>query len=204
MPEIEHIWSAAERPPKSGDRGFKGRTTGDQQHRIEIAVNHGERLKLRRGVARRHACIETNPVDPAFGDIALVEKTRATRKADNRKVWKTLFQPRNNALCRLDYPALKRRLRQDSRPTVEELYGLGAGFDLGSKDVDRALGEQVDQQVKTLGITIGPALDPAEIPARSALHHLGSNRPRRPCESDQRCLRIKRCSNALNRLEDRP
>src|SRR6266581_322826 len=114
------------------------------------------------------------------------------------------FQRDDDALCRLDDPALKRRLRQNPRPTVEQLYGLGAGLDLCLKKLDGARFEQIDQQVETLGITVGPALHPSKILARSALDHVGGNGPRRTCESDQRRLPIEQRRDPLNRLEDRP
>ena len=102
---------------------------------------------------------------------------------------KALLQGRDDGSRRFDDPAPERRFRQDARPAVEELHDFGARLDLRCEKLDGALDENADQRVETLDIAIGPTLDPSEVSARPAFHHIGRDRPRRTGKPDQGCLR---------------
>src|SRR5262249_10468186 len=130
VPEIEHIRPAAKVPPHIFNCCFECPTARDHKHGIEITLKHGEQLNAGGRVGQGNGCIETDPVDAGFAYIAVVEKTSTAWKADDRKIWKPVLQRGDDAFCWLDDPALKPRLRQKPRPTVEELHSLGAGLDL--------------------------------------------------------------------------
>src|SRR6516164_6481287 len=126
--QVEYERSPAECPAQLPDRGLESRTPDDQQHRVKIPLNRDELLQPRPGVAGGHHCIEANTVDPGLRDIPLVEQTGASWKADDRAIGKPVLQCRNDAPCRFDHPALESGFGEDTRPTVEELDDLGAGF----------------------------------------------------------------------------
>ena len=83
------------------------------------------------------------------------------------------LQRGNDALCRLDHPSPECRLREHSRPAVEQLHDFDARLDLTAEIRDRAFDEQLDQRAKAVSVAIGPALDSAKVPARPAFDHVG-------------------------------
>src|SRR6516162_5723461 len=157
MTQVEHKWAAAERPAQLRDRSFKGGAARNQQHRIEIALNRGEPLKARAGIAGRHHRIETDTIDPGLCDVPLVEQTRPTGKTNDRMVGKPLFYRRNDASGGFDHQTPERRLGQNACPTVEKLHDLGTGLDLSTQKVDGAFDEQLDQRAEALDVAISPA-----------------------------------------------
>src|SRR5215472_8400293 len=201
--EVKHERSPAEGPTQLPDRGLESRTPDNQQHRVEIPLNRGELLQPIPGVAGRQHRIEADTVDPGLCDIALVEQTGATRKADDRAIGKPLLQCRNDAPCRFDHPAPESRFGEDTRPTVEELDDLGTGLHLGPEKIDSTFDQYLDQRAETVAVAKGPALYPPKIPARPAFDHIGRDGPRRTRETDQGGCRTECCGNALNSLEDR-
>src|ERR1700752_236643 len=112
MPQIENVGSSAKYLAKLLHCLLESGTADDQQHRIEIPLDHGEWLQPSARKARRDGRIEPDPVNRSLGDIAFVEQAGGTRKADNRTFRKAALQGRDDALRRLDYPAHKLRFRQ--------------------------------------------------------------------------------------------
>ena len=114
MPEIEYIRPSSERPAKFDHGTFEDIASHEQQRRIEIALNRYKRLQFLAGIARRYDCIEADRINSGFRDVALVQETGRTRKADYRNVRKPTLQRANDALCRLDHPSPKLGLGQNA------------------------------------------------------------------------------------------
>src|SRR5215510_10299478 len=203
MSEVEDEGSIAKQPAQVSHRSLERRAASDQQNWVEITLNRRERLQPLTGVAGWDHLIKADPVDPSLSDVALVENTRATREANDRMIRKAPLQGRNDGSRRFDDPAPERRFRQDACPSVEELDDFGARLDLTGEKIDGALDKNADQRVETLDIAIGPTLDPSEVSAVPAFHHIGRDGPRRTGKPDQGGLRAERGGNAASGLEHR-
>src|ERR1700730_15845928 len=118
--EVEHKAAAAKRLAQLSRSGFERGAAGNQQHRVEITLNCGKRLQPLADMTGGDHRIKPDPIDPRLGDVPLVEETRAARKADDRMIWKALFQARDDNARRFDDPPLESRFRQDPCPGVEE------------------------------------------------------------------------------------
>src|SRR5579862_4094936 len=94
--EVEDERVSSERFKDGVDRTIERRAAGEQDYRIEIALNCAQRLNVIAGKIQLHHPIETHRVDRHGIQIALQLGSSATRKADNSRRWKTFTHVRHD------------------------------------------------------------------------------------------------------------
>ena len=144
-------------------------------------------LQARLDPAERHAGVAAHGVDAGFLGIALGERARAAREADDRDV------PAPSAFTRSTIRlvgAMHQRANSSSGRLPAQLSkicrALGAGLDLAHQIIDRGLDQEVDQTLEARPVAIGQQPRRGLLLAAAALHHVGRNRPRRAAKADQR------------------
>ena len=60
-------------PSKLVDGVFEGSAAHEQQNRVEISLDRGQRLKLFSGISSRYRCIDADGIDPGLRDVMFVQ-----------------------------------------------------------------------------------------------------------------------------------
>ena len=95
-----------------------------------------------------------------------------------------LLQRGNEPGGRRNHPLLELRRRQAARPAVEQLHGLGAGFDLARQIFERDFLDPRDDLAERPWIRVGQAPGFGLVAATLARDHVGRDRPRAPSKAD--------------------
>jgi hypothetical protein len=61
----------------------------EEQNRVEISLDHGQRLKLFSGISSRDRCVDADGIDAGLRNLMFVQQTGQTRKTDDRAIGET-------------------------------------------------------------------------------------------------------------------
>ena len=151
MAEIEDERATRESRKHGIDFFIKCAAARAQDQWIEITLHRNARLDFLVRKIAVDAVFEADGIDPGFIDIARNIFPGAAWKTNHFGAGSFCTQLRNKPFGRLHAPALEILRRQRARPSIENLYDIGAGFKLVAKIIDRCIDQTIDQMLKSIG-----------------------------------------------------
>src|SRR5579872_3770340 len=153
--EIEDERAVRQRFEDRVDRAIKRRATDHERERVEIALHRAHPLNMIARKAELDHPIEPDRIDGDGFEITPELARRAARKADDPGARNLLAHRFNNPAAWLDAPSAEFICGQDSRPGVEDLDRIDAGYELPDQIARRGLDEKIDQFRERCGMSIG-------------------------------------------------
>ncbi len=149
---------------------------------------------------QRHARIETEALGKLLCGEVEMAGSDATWKQDDRHL-RMRFMDVGSDLAQWRQAEMPHvGVRERAGPGIEELQDFRAGFDLADEVLAGRIHQQSDERGEVGDPSMHPALRRGEVPARSALDHVGGDGPGRAGETDQRGLQRQFLPDPPDRL----